>query len=117
MTEDLNLHETRWNEVRADGFTVLAPAEWISRKLLFFYQNNTWLRVSIALGGGLAILVTMSNLLEWRHNRLIQELNLFVQMKESANGAAVSALLRSLLKQGMPISEIPLAKANLSERI
>jgi hypothetical protein len=114
VAEIIKHENTCWQAIRSEGFHIMAPAEWLSRKLLFFYQQNSWLRVFITLAGGLAILATVLNLSQWKHDRRIQQLNLFVQIKEGANGAAVAALLKALVSRGIPPEQIPMAKANLS---
>jgi uncharacterized protein YjbI with pentapeptide repeats len=114
MKDQLKSEETTWKSVKRDGYRVMAPAEFAGRRLLFFYQSDAWARVALALIGGLAVLSTILSLSQWSHDRKIQKLNLFVQIKEGANGAPVAALLKSLISGGIAVEQIPLANSKLS---
>jgi uncharacterized protein YjbI with pentapeptide repeats len=115
MADPITRDEATWQSVRREGFFLMAPAELASRKVILFYQENSWLRVGLTLIGGLAILSTILNLSQWERDRRIQQLNLFVQIKEGADGVAVGALLKALIQRGIPPDQIPIAKANLSK--
>jgi uncharacterized protein YjbI with pentapeptide repeats len=115
MTDPIKCEDTTWDAVRRDGFYIMAPMEFASRKLLFLYQSNAWVRVSLALLGAVAIVSTILSLSQWKHDREIQKLNFFVQIKESAGGIAVAAVYKSLLSDGIPPDQVPVAKANLSQ--
>jgi uncharacterized protein YjbI with pentapeptide repeats len=114
MTDPVKCEDTTWAAVERDGFCMMAPFEFGSRKLLFFYQSNAWVRVLLALLGAMAIVSTILSLSQWKHDREIQKLNFFVQIKESAGGIAVAAVYKSLISDGIPPDQVPVAKANLS---
>ena len=109
------LENTTWSKVVDDCGKILAPIEWVSRKLFYLYSKYMFLHLFLAIAGGMAILVAVLDIADRKQDRLIRDINLFVQIKGEAHGEAVASALLNLIHQGMNPATIPLSKVNLQE--
>ncbi len=105
--------DLQWSAIRNETHLVVTPFEYVSRRVLFGYQQYASVKILIALSGFLAILVSVFELTDRSEDRRIQSLLYFNEIKSSSGSSAVNRQLKDLREDGILFEEIPTSGSNL----